>query len=596
MNFIKYLDLFNIKFSFYTSNQPNNQSFFGGIMSIMYFLISLIVFIFLSYDDLKRLIPKTTISEIPDSERKLVNMNKEKIWIPFRIVNYENKFIDHRGILHIVPYLIEGRFDENIGMDLKYTLLNYTLCNETSMINKPDNYKIGLPLDQLFCIDKDDILFGGNWNHYFLNYLEINLYLCEDGVVYNSSDPRCSKIDDYLNTINTSLLIDFYFPIIQFQPTDLKTPLEIIYKNIYYRLTSYNYRVQKLYIRENILLDDKNIIKSNAKNSSFWGMSTLISDDYYLPKEFDPISDNSNTSRIYALNIYMDDGLVYYTRSFKKIVEIISNAFPIIKFILYFIKKFTKHAKMSLAKRKLIELVFEEKKILPKKIFSKNFDNLQSQNSKLVIETNKSENDIIKENIINNINLNNLNNKNIFINNYINKNENDTRRYNNNILKYNIFLSSNNENNIKRNRKEILSNKSENKNSSIDDQSEIKEYISNNKKNKNSEAKYIFPYYYYFLDIIFNNILKPKKFFCIKRTYFTVYNFMCQIYDISTYIIIFKQFNLVNNILKAKIYQDNELYPDKIYKKINVNDKDIMEKLSKDIDDDKAILYSKHYS
>ena len=58
MNFIKYLDLFNIKFSFYTNNQPNNQSFFGGIMTFIYFLISLLVFLFLSYDDIKMLIQK----------------------------------------------------------------------------------------------------------------------------------------------------------------------------------------------------------------------------------------------------------------------------------------------------------------------------------------------------------------------------------------------------------------------------------------------------------------------------------------------------------------------------------------------------------
>ena len=249
MNFIKYFDLFSIKFNFYTSSQPRNQSIFGGIMTSIYVLLSFFIFIFLSYDDIERLNPITNKSEIPNTERKLVNMNKEKIWIPFRIVNYENKFIDHRGILYVVPYLIEGRFDENIGMDLKYTLLNYTLCNETSMINKPENYIIGVPLNQLFCIDKDEILLGGNWNYYFLNYIEINLYLCEDGVVYNSSDPRCSKIDNYLNFINTSLLIDFYFPIIQFQPNNLKTPIQIIYRNYYYRLTSYNYRVQKLYIR-----------------------------------------------------------------------------------------------------------------------------------------------------------------------------------------------------------------------------------------------------------------------------------------------------------------------------------------------------------
>ena len=103
MDFIKYLDLFTIRFSFYTNNQPTNQSLFGGIMSFIYFLVSVLVFIFLSYDDIKRLNPITTMSEIPDTERKLVSSNKEKIWIPFRIVNFENKFIDHRGILYLVP-------------------------------------------------------------------------------------------------------------------------------------------------------------------------------------------------------------------------------------------------------------------------------------------------------------------------------------------------------------------------------------------------------------------------------------------------------------------------------------------------------------
>ena len=169
MDLIKYLDVFGIRFSFYTNNSPNNQSVFGGIMSIIYICVCILAFLLLSMDDLRRLNPITTLSEVSDTERKLINMNKEKLWIPFRMVNYENQFIDHRGILHIAPYLIEGRFDEKIGMDLKYTLLNYKLCNETSMINLPENYKISLPLNQLFCIDKAEIFLGGNWNHQFLN-------------------------------------------------------------------------------------------------------------------------------------------------------------------------------------------------------------------------------------------------------------------------------------------------------------------------------------------------------------------------------------------------------------------------------------------
>ena len=160
MDFIKYIDFFYIQFSFYTNNQPYNQSIFGGIMTIIYLITCILIFFISGYDDLVKLNPITTISEIPYTERKLVNMNKENIYIPFRIVNYENQFIDHRGILYIIPYLIEGRFNNKIGMDLKYTYLNYKLCNETSMVNRSENYKIDVPLNQLFCIEKDNILFG----------------------------------------------------------------------------------------------------------------------------------------------------------------------------------------------------------------------------------------------------------------------------------------------------------------------------------------------------------------------------------------------------------------------------------------------------
>ena len=85
-------------------------------------------------------------------------------------------------------------------------------------------------------------------------------------------------------------------------------------------------------------------------------MSTLYSDDYDLPTEYDPISDNSNTSRIYALNIYMDDGIVFYTRTYKKLFLIISNVFPVFRVILFFFKKLTQNIKKSLTKIDILEL------------------------------------------------------------------------------------------------------------------------------------------------------------------------------------------------------------------------------------------------
>jgi hypothetical protein len=668
MDFIKYIDFFKLKFYFYTNNQANYQNIFGGFMAVFYILSCLAIFIGFSLDDIKRLNPITTQNEIRDSEKKIINMNEEKLWIPFRIVNYENQFVDHRGSLHVVPYLIEGNFDEEIGMDLKAHLLNYKFCNETSMAHMPSNYKIDIPLNQLFCLEREIIPFGGFWNDNHLCYIEVNLFLCEEGIPYNASDPRCQKLDRFLEKVNSSLLIDFYFPIVQFQPTNLNTPIEIIYKNYYYRLTSHSYKIHKLFLREHILSDDRNLIVSHYKNYSSWGMSALYADDYFLPTDYDAISNNSNTSRIYALNIYMDDGFFYYTRTYKKILLIISNVFPLFKIAFFFIKKATVYSKMALTKQRLTGLIFENDEILPRRI--KKLEDLKidvnQKDKKAMIKSNKSENDLIRE--ITNINneTNELsdfnflkkithikynlnkkkdedNKKDIYINNYINnnlnnninniinnnniiynnkcddnKNKNITNNsnvacinpspknnnvdinnyiYGSNILSNKLNKSLNNDkpinnNNNKISQKEMSLGNSKKKNSSIYDPLETKDSF-----NKSEKSKYIFPYIFYLVDFLYNNSINPKRYFCISKKYFLVYRFMCNLYDISTHLILFKQFNLLYSLISSKMCEekDNNFFEIYLTNKINIGDNRVIEKLTNSLHNKKSILYSNFF-
>ena len=597
MEYIKYIDFFSIKFHFYTNNQPNYQNIFGGLMTFFYILLCIGIFIFFSYEDIYRLNPSTTISEIPDSDTKIVNIKNEKIWIPFRIINEKNKYIDHREILYILPYYVEGKYINEIGIDLKYHLLNYKLCNETSMANKPGNFKIEVPLNELFCIEQDDLSFGGNWNKDFINFIEINLYLCKDGINFNSSDPRCSQIEGYLKNNNTSLSFDFYYPIVQFQPKNLKTPMSIIYKNYFYRLSSSSFKIGKLYLHEHILSDNKDMIKNHYTNSSFWGINSFYGDDYYLSTE-NFQKERDNTSRIYSLNIYMDNGYIFYTRTYKKIILIISDVFPILRFILYIIKKFTQHVKRTLIKRKLSGLIFENNETKPKKLFQNKVEDLNSQVNNLVIESNKSnigKDKTINLNIINNsLSKNNINE--IFNhqkkNDNINENSNQGKENNNN-ENNKSSINLNNENAVKiLNTKEI--NLNENKKKTfffgLFKSKEVPQKTKNNKNPK--KPKYIFPYYYFFLDILFDKLIRPEKFLWLPRAYFTVYNFMCQIYDISTHIILFKQFNSLNNLVLEKMYDENGICPSKPYKKINIGDDKTVEKLNKDLKVKKSILFS----
>ena len=517
MEFIKYLDFFSIKFNFYTNNQPNYQNIFGGVMTFIYILCCILVFIFFSYEDLSRINPTSSVSEIPEKKAKLVNLKEEKIWIPFRLVTEEKKFVDHRGYLTIYPYLVEGKYNNEKGMLTKYHLLNLKLCNETSMVNETHNFKIEVPLNELFCIENENISFGGNWNDDYINYIEINLVLCNDEIYYNPSDERCQKITEFINSINTSLSFDFYYPLIQFQPTNYKRPIEIIYRNYIYKLSTYNYKIEKLFLQEHILSDDKSIIKTNSKNSSCWGISSLYGDDYYLTKEFDPISkDSLKLNKIYTMEIYMDDGLVYYNRSYKKIILIISNVFPIFRFVfrfvLYFIKKFTQHVKMSIIKRRLAGLIFENLEPKPKLI--KNIPKPSSKDiNKLLIIT------IKKDKASNDENNNNINIRD----------------------KSDVCLNYGNAFDIL-NKKEISLNIKKKGSKEVQEQVIIKEPPKKVVKKKEKKDIYIFPYYYFFLDCLFDKLINPQKFFCIQKAYFTVYNFMCQIYDISTH---FNSYNIV---------------------------------------------------
>ena len=579
MEYIKYIDFFSIKFHFYTNNQPNYQNIFGGIMTFIYALSCIGIFILFSYDDINRLNPSTTVSEIPDSDSKLVNIKHEKIWIPFRLINEKNKYIDHRGMIYILPYYVEGRYKQEIGFDLKYHLLNYKLCNETSMANKPDNYKIDISLNELFCIEQDDISFGGNWNEEFINFIEINLYLCKDGINFNISDPRCSKIEDFLKNKNTSLSFDFYYPIVQFQPKNLKTPISIIYKNYFYRLNSNSFKIGKLYLHEHILSDDKNMIRYHYINSSYWGINNFYGDDYFLSNEnFQKV--RGNTSRIYSLNIYMDDGYILYTRSYKKIILILSDVFPILRFVYYFIKKFTQHVKRSLIKRNLSGLIFENNEPKPKGLFRNKVEdlNLNINNNPL---SKKNLNDIMNHKIIN-YNINQIKNQG-------KDNNNENNKSNINLNNESAFKVLNTkeiqlkENNKKMSFFGLFKSKKKEKEKEVPKKT-------NNKKQK--QPKFIFPYYFFFLDIIFDKLIKPEKFFWLPRAYFTVYNFMCQIYDISTHIILFKQFNSLNNLVLEKMYEDDGVCPSKPYKKINIGDEKTVEKLNKDLKVKKSILFS----
>jgi hypothetical protein len=262
---------------------------------------------------------------------------------------------------------------------------------------------------------------------------------------------------------------------------------------------------------------------------------------------------------------------------------IFSNVFPLFRFILYFIKKFTEHIKISITKRNLIELIFENKKKSMKTSIFK-FGNININkvaNSQKNISKLISKEDDSKEAIFDK----NDNSKNNFL-------DKDKEQFHNNNSKCISNISLNDEKIIDiLNKKELSKINSKNKLALNNEPLNINESTPKTKPiiNKHKKTKYLFPYYYYFLDFYFDKLINPQQFFCVSRKYFTVYNFMSHIYDISTHILLFKQFNLINNSLK-KIYEENGFCPAHPFKKINLNDEELITKMNEALKREKSIL------
>ena len=347
MNFhtstIKYIDLFGTRCTFYSEKLPKYYSVVGGFFSFISILVCFIIFTIISLDDIKRKIPITTTSSIPSQGYKKINFGQEKIWIPWRISDYNNhQFVNHTGLLYPIIYYYSGIKQLNIkDYNVTKKRLNYKLCNETSMINKSSIYYISIPLNELFCIEMEDLDMGGSWMSEFINYIEFDLYFCEDGINYDETNTKCSSYDKIMNYTgkNNSLELSVYYPVVQFQPTNKTYPIIVIYRQYFYHISKFVYKIDRLFLQENTLSDDSGWLLKKEHNSSYWGINSINGDTYYKGNEEDLMNEGSN-SRAYSLNIYLEPGVIQFTRYHKKLFIIFSDFFPVAYVIFIIIKIF----------------------------------------------------------------------------------------------------------------------------------------------------------------------------------------------------------------------------------------------------------------
>ena len=573
---IQYFDFFGTKYNFYTEGKPKLYTMLGGILSIISIFICLLVFYFITSDDIHRKTPTVTTSSIPSEGYHKIKFGKEKIWLPWRIVDYDNTYVNHTGLIYPIIYYYYGeRKNINDTFDMDHKILDYKLCNETSMTNKPEFYQINVPLDKLYCINMDDLDIGGSWISNFVNYIQMDLYLCENGIDYNENSPFCTTKNTIKNKIgeNNSLEAEFFYPVVQFQPTNIKIPVIVLYRQYFYHVSRFSSKIDRLFLQEHILTDDLGWITSKIKNTTYWGFSVINGDSYTITNKEDLVNEGS-TSRFYSLNLYLEPGVIIYSRKYKKIVLLITEGLPMMLVVFWIFKKIADVLKYAEEKKKMVELLFESLKEKKDKFKQEIKKQMSSEDKFKQYYANHTVNRLL---ISQNSHLNNLqiHSKNVPKINDCEEREED----NNNAI--NII-----NNNIKTYSPNINSNKSDMKLLN----NLVKKYrpVFNISQISKYEKMQLFPYKYYLCTSFIKNLDVRKLTNCFPKKFIKVYLFLGKMFDISSYLILQKEFQ----ILKNTVLKGEDINIIEKANKINVNENSFMRNMNECIDNGKFKIFS----
>ena len=461
------------------------------------------------------------------------------------------------------------------------------------MSNNNDIYKINVPLNELYCIDMEELYMGGSWISDFISLVQFDLYYCEDGINYNKSNPKCTSYDKIINYIgqNNSIRIAFYYPTVEFQPTNKNHPILIIYNQHFFHISKYTNKIDRIYLQEYVLTDDSGLIIKNEVNHSYWGLNSISGDNYFIGGGKDLMNEGSN-SRAYSFNIYLEPGIILYKRKYKKLHSIIADALPYFLIIFYIFKYISKLFKFTEGNKKMIELLFENLKESP--------IHYEENNNKVKAKPNHYEGRLSFNKVINQdlLNIKNKIKSKASVDNILyNKNSDYTPSISINKKRNRNLSISNINKNLKSSSKFVSIRKSNLNNMSnqhliLTDTYKKKDIYQEEKAKNKNQYKYLsemhimknnnivirgklFPFKYYFCSVFIKNLDISKNNLFVSARFAKVYTFICQLFDITTYLKLQREFSVLKNSLsenKIKLIENND--------KINVNSKNFLKDIS----------------
>ena len=479
-------DIYSRRISFFYKNKEKIGSSLGILLTILYAMISITLFLFYFIRTIRKDEVTASDSTIYPTTSPSIDINNNIFYLAFGLEHPTKlfRFIDEKIYYPKVLYI--ERFKESGQMtNKKETILNIERCDVTKFGREYQNLFQEEDINNSYCLKDFNLTLKGGFKFDKMSFIKINIYPCVNSTENNNHCKPQNEIDFYLTSGYFSILAKD----IGLNPFNYSFPTLPIVQDIY-TVIDKSFRTEFLiYFGITEIDTDSGLFTTNIKKDIYLKYTNnfhsifLVEDDEYL-----------SGKEILSAQIRLQDNIYFQKRSYTKMSQVFSTTggyMQVISTIFALISLLTK--KISLEKKLLNSLFnfnIKNKKIILCVEYQKKLDynttlNKGRDNSFIPYEAKKS---IIS-------NLRNRRRNSIFI---LNKNDTITPALKKRISKDNQILKNvqnYRKNKFNENINEIFKNLSKEKeqysNSNVNDQSINRSKVEMLNKEENSNTNQV---------------------------------------------------------------------------------------------------------
>jgi hypothetical protein len=300
------IDLFSENIIFTFNGESTLKTKAGVFATLLLISIGIFMFFFMGQSFFFKKDPLSIYSsKVLDKANFLDTSTDKRMFLAFRIRTTKNLTLDGK-YFNVVATI----FRPNKGSVTFNTPISLIECEKMSGLNKTYLENLGLLRNNFYCISLLSPAFGGDLRDLEYNFIQVSILAC------TSANTGCNAIvANSLNTANTAVYLDTYYPQIFYNPNEYEGGFRIQHIPI---TDKYQYQAvvdRELYFKQSLFNDDRGWLLKDIKKTLLYSVHNTAA--YRGPK---PTGDmNLFRTVIYVSGMYEE-----YTRTYQKLQDVIA--------------------------------------------------------------------------------------------------------------------------------------------------------------------------------------------------------------------------------------------------------------------------------